>query len=87
MGWGLVAKDTSEVACGTWCGRLGKELCGGTKPFKLVVTQEGDGSTCAAGEAGGMGSEDEGPSLALYVGQGVEDFGSHFRVESRGRFV
>ena len=87
MGWGSVAKDTSEVGLRSLGGRMRKEFIRWARPLELMAAQEGHGSSRALCEAGGMGSEDEGPSLALYVGQGVEDFGSHFRVESRGRFV
>jgi hypothetical protein len=66
---------------------LGKELRGGTKPFELVVTQEGDGSTCAAGEPSGMGGQDESATLLLDIGESVEHLGGHFGIESRGWFV
>jgi hypothetical protein len=66
---------------------LGKELCGGTKPFKLVVAQEGDGSTCAAGKAGSMGGQDKSATLLLDIGEGVEYLGGHFGIEGGGGFV
>jgi hypothetical protein len=66
---------------------LGKELCGGTEPFKLVVAQEGDGTACASGEASGMGGQDESATLLLDIGEGVEHFGGHFGIESGSGFV
>ena len=64
-----------------------KEFIRGPRPLELMVAQESHGPPCAPREAGSVGSEDEGSPLTLDVGKGVEHFGSHFWVKSRGRFV